>query len=154
MADLTWIDLEWKVLTINRKKKNEPGVFEVPEYLFILLQRMREQYGAKADDAIFPSQGGKHGLSARGVRQAIKRLGDQVGISLCPKDFRTLLMTELSRIVDQKTLQTFVGHLDSQTSMKYYAKRTIMEVQRTLGVWNEVLKSGVDLMAGFDEDVA
>ncbi|WP_029420792.1 tyrosine-type recombinase/integrase [Alicyclobacillus macrosporangiidus] len=154
MAELTWMDLEWNVLTINRKNKNEPGVFQVPEYLLRLLQEMRFKYGAKANDPIFLSQGGKRGLSARGVRQAISRIGNRIGIDLCPKDFRTFLMSELSRIVDPKTLQAFVGHLDPQTSMKYYAKRTRIEIQRTLAVWKEAISSGVDLMAGFEEDVA
>ncbi|MDQ0190460.1 tyrosine-type recombinase/integrase [Alicyclobacillus cycloheptanicus] len=154
LAELTWMDLEWNKITIERKKKNEPGTFVVPTYLFQWLQEMREKYGAKADDPIFPSQGGKRGLSARGIRQVIKRLGERVGINLCPKDFRTLLMSELSRTEDGKLVQMFVGHLGEQTSKKFYVKRARSEVQHTLDVWKEAILSGVNLTDGFEEDEA
>lgn len=130
-----WTQLKGHELTFNRLKENDPGVFNIPDFYREMLLEMRRQYGLRADDPIFMSQY-RWALGKSGVRRLVRKYGVMIGIpTLCPKDFRTFLVSEISRGTDLKSVQRFIGHLNLETTNHFYQRRTQNEVQQVLDAW-------------------
>jgi site-specific recombinase XerD len=148
---LRWWHLDGKTLTIKRVKGNLPGVFEVPDFLLDLLYRMRDRYGLNGDDPIFISQYRRE-LSPKGLHYIMQKYKRKLGFAqLRAKDFRTLLLTVISRQWDPRTVQAFIGHLTPETANRFYERRTRKEIQAVLDIWVNSIQEGLS-PEDFDDD--
>lgn len=152
LQNLRWWHLDGNILTIPRVKHNLPGTFAIPDFLVELFDKMRFRYGLNGDDPIFISQY-RTGISPNGLRYILKRYQDKLQLAqLRPKDFRTLLLTIISKKWDPRTVQAFIGHLTPETANKFYERRTRTEIQSVFNVWFDAIASGLNIEDVMDDD--
>ncbi|MBX6353850.1 MAG: tyrosine-type recombinase/integrase [Thermoflavifilum sp.] len=154
LRELRWWHLDGRTLTIPRLKANLPGTFQVPTFLLDLMYAMRDRFGLNGDDPIFVSQYYRE-LSPNGLRYIIRKHGEAAGIrGLRPKDFRTFLLSTISKRCDPYTVQKFIGHRRLETASRFYVRRTQKELQAVFDTWAEALQDPLCLQALMEDERA
>ena len=108
-ASLKWqnVDFSSKTIKVDDTKNNKPHLLPLSEYLFNLLQELRNSSTADSP-FVFPGEGKKGYISA--PSRTISRIKEQTGKQFCIHDLRRTFSTIAENLVSYSTVKRLLNH--------------------------------------------